>query len=227
MAIFAQACQNGGDGTATSIVSNAFASNTITGNTIVVAVVFTPGVTVTSVTDSGSAGNVYTRIGTAFTGTSGFSCDLFFSPMITGGTTPTVTANLSATTGFRRIVAFELTGNFTLDKTMGDAGGTGTVLTGNSVTTTANGEFIFGACGSGTSGTASAGTGFTLPANATASVTDSPLFVVYQEQVSAGSIAALGATSVSAGWDVYGATFKPTGGMSTGIPVTGMASAEW
>lgn len=214
MAIFKQACQNGSDATATSIASLAFASNTVTGNTVVVAVVFTPGVTITSVTDSG-AGNTYTRIGTAFTGTSGFRCDLFYSNNITGGTTPIVTANFSATTDFRRIVAYELTGNFTLDQIMGDAGGTGTALTGNSVTTTASGEFIFGACAASAGGTPSAGTGFTLPASATASTGDSPLFAVYQEQVSAGAIAVLGTMDISGTWDVYGATFKSSGGGAT------------
>lgn len=185
-AAFVQSKQNFNSGTTVSIT---FDSNVTAGNLIPVALYTDGDLTLDSVADN--LGNTYTAVLTKVGGTSGapFAWSLY-AKNINGGAC-TITATFSGS-GFHEIFAHEVSGADTsapLDKSASNeqnSPGTGpNAVTSTAVTTTADGEYIFGFATGTQNNTVSTGTGFTgrLTAFATSCTED-------KIQTSAGSIAA-------------------------------------
>lgn len=171
--------------------------------------------TLDSVTDS--LGNTYTLLHNPTNATPGalkFAAAMFYAKNISGGA-DTVTATFSGSVSPRRIVIHEVSGADTtapLDVSAMLAQsdpGTGTdAVTSGSVTTTASGDYIFGATADVSQGTTPvAGTGFTSREGANVMRSED------QIQASAGSIAATFTGSNSIADYISGImTFKPAGG---------------
>ena len=153
-----------------SSVGVTFGSNTTTGNLVACFVWWdTDTDTLNSITDSQS--NTYTLLHNPTTlGTA--RAAMGYAKNITGGTTPTVTANFSGSPGDLVIGCMEISGANTtapLDQSAMNTQnfpGTGTdLITSGSVTTTTDGEFIFGGTRAEFGTTVTAGTNFTLDAS--------------------------------------------------------------
>ena len=217
----------GGSGTSESTAN--FGASVAAGNLIVVVVAWgTTTSTINSVADT--AGNTYTLIDSGSDGTSG-TMSTYYAKNVLGGAAFHVTVTWSADPGFGYLAAHEASGLDTvapLDQhVIGPAQsfvGAGTFTpTSTAKTTTAGGEYIFGATfddqGNGSANqTITAGSGYTLRASPDAwAATES------QVQSSAGSIAAtysdvLGA--VQANLLTAMATFTVSSAPAPVIPVT-------
>lgn len=188
-------------------VSAIFGSNVAANNIIAVFVYWLSTInTLTSITDN--CGGIYTIVGNPTTGSSGRVAMAYSVVGSTGSCT--VTANFSGSQ-FAKIIAHEIYGVNTsspLDNNQHvlnyqAAPGTGTnAITSGSITTTQNGDYIFGAtvaedCSEG--GTLSAGTGYAsraLDSSGSCSMSTEDII-----QTSAGSIAATFQTTT--GWANY------------------------
>jgi len=187
---------NGSGPGSSSVTTTAFGSSTTTGNAIIVSVYWDISLSsnLTSVSDNKS--NIYTLIGTVFTDANNNACQHAYCLNATGGASHTVTANFSnANAAFVRIVAHEASGIATSAALDQDSGGnqqTSATPAASSVTTTTGGQYIFASvvnAGGTASDTFSAGSGFTEPANSTASAAANESMVEDQVQTSAGAIA--------------------------------------
>ena len=198
----------GGGGT-TSV--KAFVSNVTAGNLIVVAAMWNTSDSATP-TCSDNLGNTYTEIGThiwnaGFT----YGLALFYAKNVTGGAC-TVTVSYGGSKVFRSMLIHEYSGgdttapfDVTNANTNGTAGAGANNATSNAVTPANNGSLIFGVLADITSGTISAGTGFTSRQLDVGNFTDSE----DQVQGTAGSIAATWSVGNGDSYIARVAAFKP------------------
>lgn len=204
---YAIAQTKAGQATATSFTI-VWANNTTTGNLIVVGVGVITG-TVSSITDSQS--NTYTKA----TGGNANNNDgeIWYAQNITGGTTPTITVNLSATVTASGL-AQEYSGMAAsaFDKISSNTGIGGTGSSGNTSATTSNNELIVGFVANG-SGTPTAGTGYgNLTLN---SATSTNVVAIEDKRVTSKGVQAAtfgGTTSI---WSVCCATFAESTAVAT------------
>jgi hypothetical protein len=168
---------NPGSGTATVVQSKAanaggyvttptiqFNSNTTTGNTIIIAVTYNDDVTgnPTSITDTTS--NTYAKIAGGASG-GDTTTELWYAYNITGGTTPTLTVNMSnANSHDFSMTLREVSGLTTTDPFDVKAEGataSGTTHTSPSTTTTSQAdEFVYACMGLAANATFTAGAGY-------------------------------------------------------------------
>ncbi len=163
---------------------------------------------------SDNKGNSYTTTTAYDDGGSQQALAVCYAKATTGGSSFKITASLPANTAFRRIIISEYSGvaaaSFT-DGTTGQgaaAGNTSTDgITTGSVTTTVNGDLIYGAfMDTEGSNTITAGTGFTQRAiTGTNSMTTED-----RQQTTAGSVAATQTFGTVHRYDSVLVTFKPT-----------------
>lgn len=198
---------NNGQAFSGTTVTAAFGSNVTAGNMIVVTIYSNKGLT--SITDSLS--HTY-QTATVNTDGSTYVFGCYYVPNITGGAN-TVTATLTAAHTFALLTIQEYSGcataspldqaTFAFQTTPGT--GANAITTGN-VTTTTNGQLLFGACGSTEAFTAtvSAGTSYTIRQNP---LGDNPS--EDRVQTSAGAVAAtFTTTDTTASYHSLIATFK-------------------
>lgn len=225
---FVQATNAANAGPLGTLATTAFGSNTAVGSTILL-VVFWDHATVTNLSScSDSKGNTYTLVGTAFNSANDQTVQICFSLNIgTAGAAHTVSANFSnGNASAIRLVAHEVSGVLTaaaLDQSTYNQD-TSAAPTAAALTTTTAKQYIF-ACvnndSASTTHTYSAGSGFTEPANSTASAGANEAMCEYQVQAAAGSVTASWTRSGS-GHNVWGvATFKAA---SAGATQTGTQS---
>lgn len=132
-----------------------WSSNTTTGNLIVVVVGIITN-TVSSITDSQS--NTYTKATNGKANSN--DVEIWYAQNITGGTTPTITVNTSAS-GTSSGIAQEYSGltASAFDKAVSGTGIAGTASSGNTAATTSANELIVGGVAMGAS-TPTAGAGY-------------------------------------------------------------------
>lgn len=198
-------------GTGTSIAQT-WASNTTTGNLIVVQVfaAFTAFSAPSSVTDS--QGNSYSQP-TAAQVISNGGIYTYIAQNITGGTTPTVTVNFSGS-GQQNIVQIrEYAGVVTasaVDVSGGSAGNSAAPSTTTASTTNAT-DLIIGSFAANLSPiTFTAGAGFGNPSTATAS--SGTVFIQDKEVASTGAQTVNASLSQTWNWGVHGIALKLTSG---------------
>lgn len=140
-----------GDATATSIATDAFDVQPTAGSTITVGLSWMESSNLTSITDN--AGNPYTQFGSTLIDAGARRLVIFRAKNIATVASFVVTANFSSNSYARSIIACEIKGADTTepnDDTTNIAQsqtgvGTGTdAVTSPSVTTTADGDFVFG-----------------------------------------------------------------------------------
>ncbi len=224
--------------TATSIAITFTATGAVASGNLVCGMVVWGGVAgdLTSIDDDKS--NTYTIVSavTLDDNPSGGSAAVFYKENITNGPI-TITAHFGSAQGFRGLTCHEASGLATasaLDKSASqiqNAPGTGTnAVTSTAVTTTTNGQYIFGACSLMSNirnaNEFTAGTGYVEREEqgdgAVANLTSES-----QVQTSAGSIAATFTASASAGADDLGTfilTFKTPAAGTTLTPTVGAAA---
>lgn len=197
---------NGCFATIGSSLSCPFVSNVAYGNTVVGSVVWdSTSVTLNSVTVCGNAATLYNN---PTTGTNRRSAQYVYSYVIAGSCSVVHTFSGSLTD--IRSIQHEVSGvNYTtpVDQTASNVqtnpSGTDS-LTSGAVTTTENGEYIFGATHPDVSTTApTAGTGFTIAVTSTTRSSE------YQIQSSAGSIAATFTPNSTVEWATAIITLRP------------------
>ncbi len=209
---------NAGSGSSGTIAVT-FTSNVTAGNLICGMASWGSGTgSVSSVTDS--LGNTYTVVDTVHNATDGVSAATFYAKNITGGAC-TVTVTFDTTYDFRTVAVHEASGLDTtapLDVHTGQAQttpGTGAnAVTSGAVTTTAAGDYIFGATtntGGSDDTPVTAGTGYTIREN-TAFSNFVQTATESQVQGSAGSIAATFTHAVAVSRISFILTFKAAGG---------------
>lgn len=210
-----------------------FTSNVTAGNLIAVMASWDGGIGVLSgITDS--LGNTYTAVNNVSDGGNPNHYATWYAKNITGGAC-TVTVTYTSSRPITLLEVVEISGVDTtapLDKSaiqLQATPGTGAnAVTSGSVTTTTDGQFIFGcsiATGSFTQ-TYSVGTGFTSIDNVGTSVSDRALICEYQIQTSAGAIAATATQTNNQNVVTAIMTFKAVAGptvtsVSTGTPREG------
>ncbi len=174
---------------ASSTISAAFSNATVAGQSIVVAVSWGTGGTMSC---SDSAGNAYQTVTTRYDAGNNQSLGVCFAPNITGGA-DTVTVTFSGAAPYRRLAIHQYSGMAATQAVDASANNVGTATTSaNAVTstpavTTASGDLIFGAVfdDDGTT-TISPGSGFT----ARLSVNGADLATEDLTQTAAGSVSA-------------------------------------
>lgn len=205
-----------------SCTTGTFASNPVTGDTMVVAVsTFNTAATMTAPTDTGS--NTYTQIGTTLTvgtGSTAILMSVWRKENLTGAASFTVVGHMSGSTLGCTVIAWDLSGaattSYNADKT-GTTGSTANPASGTSTPAPAASSFFIGAMTmSSSSNTVTAGSGWTFETNSTQ--TDNTNFqALYTEDLSAGgnvSSSAQSATFTEAAdsWDAQVQSFAPSGG---------------
>lgn len=215
---FVQTCADT-EFTADTNVACTWGSNTTSGNVIACAVWWGDNTsTITSVSDSVHGALTDSGLGVQRLN-SVHSMQMFYAENITGGTTPTITATFSGSLGVTTTIGcHEVSGRATsgaLDQKQWNTqnfAGTGTdFITSGSVTTTTDGQYIFGVTRSQFSSSAAAGTNFTRRTGGTGQqviVTEN----LTDDQVSAGSIAATFTPDDNDGYITGIMTFKSSGG---------------
>jgi len=200
-AAFVQANTSEAAGTQNTIAAT-FGSNTTSGNAIVACVSWdnAGSETISSIAiSSGSAS--FTNIGTKFADFNQQNGQMAYALNITGGTTPTITVTFTDSQCCHQLGIMEISGLLTsgaLDQTNRQeqaSPGTGTdAVTSPSVTTTTNGQFIFGCMinSAGGTPTLTQGTNYSL-----GSTVGNDMLIEYRTQASAGSIAATFTRSVN------------------------------
>lgn len=163
---FVQSCDFGSDGTTSTTTTCTFGSNTTAGNAIAGFYSVNDG-SANTITSIAGCSNTYTRVETITSG--GDTTTWFYAQNITGGAC-TITATTSGASGYRSIIAHEVSGiltSGTLDVSVSfssEPAGTGTnAATSGTDTTTADGDYIFGAMhvANTLTMTVTPGTGFT------------------------------------------------------------------
>lgn len=191
---FVQATAFGANAGGTTIPAAAFSSDVTSGNLLVAFACYNSGTqTISSITDTGS--NTWNSVAAAFTGGSSNYSQMWIAENVTGGSSFVVTANLTGSAGFRKIVVMEISGaalSGAADQYTTGTGLTGTAQSIGPVTPTTNGQMLIGAIWNvGTSGhTFSAAGSWTEPAGSTADPANYEACMIYQIQATAASVSA-------------------------------------
>lgn len=221
---FVQSAKVSAAGFPQTLTTPAFASDTTSGNLIVVGAMSQSGANaIDSVTDSKS--NTYTRRGQANSSTS-INCEIWVAENITGGASHTVTATEN---GFLTggVIAFEISGAATsssFDVTAGTNGTGGSLSSGNTATTAQANEILigFGGITSNTNPTWTEGTSF-LPSPPVSTSGTSAGYAIAMEYriVSATGAYAGTMTSSNSGqnWAMVVVALKEAGGGGGGTAV--------
>lgn len=177
------------------VTTSAFGSSTANTNAILVTVYWDGGSgrTLNSVTDS--KGNTYTLVGSLYNDANNQAVQhAYFLNLANAGTSHTVTATLSSTSNFVRVIAFEVSGllaSGAFDQESGGKQQTGTSVTDNAVVPTNDGQFIFASCmndGGTASDTIDVGAALIEPANSTSRAGTNEAIAAYAIQTTATSI---------------------------------------
>jgi hypothetical protein len=200
--------QNAVQGSAVGSLSVAFPVSNTAGNLILAFVRMST--TSQTVTLSDSAGNTYVQAVAQLQTSDGSQIHLFYAKNILGAPN-TVTATFSSTNNHPWLAIYEEKGLNTtnpLDQTAHAQGGNTSPNSGATPTTTSANELVFAGTGlpSSYTGTQTAGSGYTLLQNDTAT---SPAANESMLVISTGSYAATFTLSTSANWSAIVATFKP------------------
>ena len=219
---YVQSASISSDGTTSTTVAVTFGSNVTAGNLIALFVVFNSGANIID-TVADSLGNTYVLADTAV-GFAGDSHATYYAKNITGGAC-TVTVTLTASVGYRSLVVHEASGLDTtapLDQhvinTQTTPGTGANAVTSGSVTTTTDGQYIFGAThvnNVGAGVTVTPGTGLTGRESIDGGADSAPLESEDLIQTSAGAIAATFTQSVDNNVTTAIMTFKAAGGGAT------------
>src|SRR5216684_3305282 len=197
-------------GTTHTAFSATFGLNTTSGNAIIVGVTYgnvDPTITVTD-----SRGNTYARAIKTYDIRHSQGVAIFYAVNIAGGASHVVTVNFSSGTNYLGLGIHEYSGLSALDAVSGNTG-SGTSLSSNSATTTANGDLAFGngvEDSIGNSDTLTPGSGYTKRVDLAnvAGYADAD-----QVQATAGAISSTWTLSPSGrDWIADIATFKASGG---------------
>ena len=214
------------DGTAATTVAVTFPGNVTAGNLIALFVAFNNVANIIdSVTDS--LGNTYTLVDTALNFASDSHAS-YYAKNITGGAC-TVTVTFTASVGYRSLTVHEVSGLDTtapldqhaINTQVAPDIGTDAVTSG-SVTTTTNGQYIFGACHVNNTGaglTVDPGTGFTGRESIDGGADSAPLESEDQIQPTAGSIAATFTLGANNNTTTCIMTFKAASGATAWGPL--------
>src|SRR5712692_7522949 len=207
-------------GTTHTAFSATFGASTTSGNAIIVGVTYgnvDPTITVTD-----SRGNTYARAIKTYDIRHSQGVAVFYAVNIAGGASHVVTVNFSSGTNYLGLGIHEYSGLSALDAVSGNTG-SGTSLSSNSATTTANGDLAFGngvEDSFGNSDTLTPGSGYTKRvdlANA-AGYADAD-----QVQATAGAISSTWTLSPSGrDWIADIATFKASGGGPAAPSITNL-----
>lgn len=205
MAVILAQTANGTAGSGSTAVP--FSNNTVTGNTIIVFVASSTGVTgnVSGVTDS--QGNAYLKAGASDGDVIDF--EIWYSAGITGGITPTVTVAYTNGLSSSSVMAREYWGLYIpsqnpFDTFTGTSGGSGNAASGN-ITLKQNIELLVGIAVCASSVTISAGAGFSNFATNTMITTQ--LAIEDQFVTSGGIQQATFTLSTNSGWGCGIASF--------------------
>ena len=210
----------GNTGTGTSLVT-VLDSNTTTGNLILVQILLAFPVfsNISSVTDS--QGNSYASVGSPQT-LSNSQLLTYYAFNITGGTTPTVTANFTGSGQQNAVQIREYSGIATtspLDVIAGAAGNSNSPSATTATTTNAN-DIVIGSIASNISTTASAGSGYGNASTYNAS--NITLFLEDKEVNATGAQTANATLGQVWNWGAQAITFK----LAAGGPPPTTASAS-
>ena len=164
-----------------------------------------------------SAGNTYIQAAAQVQNADGSQVHLFYAKNILGAAANTVTATFSSTNNHPCLAIYEFKGLSTtnpLDQTATAQGNGSTPSSGATPTTTSANELVFGAMGlaSTYSGSQTAGSGFTMLENDTAS---SPAATEFMLVTSTGSYTASFTLSSNPNWTGLVATFATAGPVVT------------
>ncbi len=193
-AAFVQQCGTGSTGSTSTTTSCTFGSNTTAGNAIV-GYYAVNDVQANSITSIAGCGNTYSRPQTLQANSD--TSTWFYAENIAGGAC-TITVTTSGAEPYRSMVVHEVSGVLTsgaldVSASQSVAGSTTTdSATSGAATTTANGDYIFGAMrvANTLTETVSAGTGFTGRVTGAGGADETPYRSEDKIQTSAGSIAA-------------------------------------
>jgi hypothetical protein len=194
-------------GSGTGSVSATFASSNTRGNLIVAFVRMSTTAQTVAVKDS--AGNVYTDAVSQAQTTDGHQAHVFYAKNVVGGAN-TVTATFSATNNYPWLAIYEFKGlsmTAPLDQTAHAQGNSGIASSGMTGMTTGANELVFAAVSmpSSYTGTATAGTGYTLLQQGSPSRAANEGVMVG----STGSFASMFGLSAPTNWTAVVVTFKP------------------
>jgi hypothetical protein len=197
------------EGSGVGSVSVAFPVSNTAGNLILAFVRMST--TSQTVTLSDTAGNAYVEAVAQVQDTDGSQVHLFYAMNIAGAAANTVTATFSSTNNHPWLAIYEFNGLSTtnpLDQTASAQANSTAPSSGATPTTTSANELVFAAMGlpANYSGTQTAGSGYTLLQNDTAS---SPAANESMLVTSTGSYTATFTLSGNADWSTIVATFKP------------------
>ena len=176
--------------------------------------------TITGITDD--KGNTYTLVDHLHDSTDGYDWQSAYMLNVTNGA-QTITATISTSRSFATILVDEFSGVATSSAIDGHhinnqvtlAAGTNSV-TSTAITTTANGDLVYGSAVNITGGgTESAGTGFTL-----AQHTSGAFITEYQAQPTAGSIASTFTSTATSSWLTYVMAFKASSNLTIALATT-------
>ncbi len=206
---------NAVQGSGVGSVSAAFPVSNTAGNLILAFVRMSSSLQ--TVTLSDSAGNTYIQAAAQVQNADGSQVHLFYAKNILGAAANTVTATFSSTNNHPFLAIDEFKGLSTtnpLDQTATAQGNGSTPSSGATPTTTSANELVFGAMGlaSTYSGSQTAGSGFTMLENDTAS---SPAATEFMLVTSTGSYTASFTLSSNPNWTGLVATFATAGPVVT------------
>lgn len=225
MPAFVQSTAASAAGFPTSVTTPAFASNTTTGNAIIVGAMTQDAAnTVDSVTDS--VGNTYARKAQANVGA--LNLEIWLAEDITGGASHTVTVNDSGSLA-GGLIAFEISGLATsnaFDKSAGASGASGSLDSGNTAATAQANEILigFGGITSVSTPTWTEGASY-LPSPPVSTDGSGAGYAIAMEYRVVSATGAYNATMTSSitnqAWAMLIATFADTGIVESTYPVEG------